>query len=165
MTSDIVTVLTCGGPILDIAVKPRGKKQSANMGCRYGRRVIQINDQKKLDKEKENSYKGLFRKHILTMRDKTLPESLVTALDILDLSLIEGTMRSVLHTSHSLGMPRSTTYAYLAVFREHDFVDCGEQSERHRLGMRVFEFGSSVRPQIERNTIAVPYFRELPKQD
>ena len=56
------------------------------------------------------------------------------------------------------------TYLYLAVLREHGFVLYDEQSWQYKLGMRVFGFGSSGKPQIEIDTIAVPYLRELPKR-
>jgi DNA-binding IclR family transcriptional regulator len=98
------------------------------------------------------------------MRDKDPLKSLFTGLGILDLFPKERTILSVPYISNALGVPQSTTYKYLALLREHGFVGYDEQSGQYKLGLRLFEFDSSVKSQIEIDTIAVPYLRELPKQ-
>jgi DNA-binding IclR family transcriptional regulator len=73
-------------------------------------------------------------------------------------------MLSAREISDSLGTPRSTTYKYLAILREHGLVDYDKESGRYKLGLRLLEFGSFVRSQIEIDKIAIPYMRELSKR-
>jgi DNA-binding IclR family transcriptional regulator len=91
------------------------------------------------------------------MRDKEPFKSLLKAIDILNLLLRKRIMLSPYEISGSLGTPRSTTYKYLAILREHGFVDYDKESGRYKLGLRLFEFGSFVKSQIEIDKIAIPY--------
>jgi DNA-binding IclR family transcriptional regulator len=97
------------------------------------------------------------------MRDKSPLKSLVKGLDILDLFQKERTMLSVPYISAALRIPRSTTYKYLAVLREHGFVDHDEQSGEYKLGLRLYELGSFVRSQVSIDKLALPYMNRLAK--
>jgi DNA-binding IclR family transcriptional regulator len=98
------------------------------------------------------------------MRDKAGIKSLPKAINILDLFLKERTMLSVPHISAALRIPRSTTYKYLAVLREHGFVDYGEQSGKYKLGLRLLEFGSFVKSKIAIDKVALPYMHRIAKE-
>jgi DNA-binding IclR family transcriptional regulator len=87
-------------------------------------------------------------------------KSLLRAIDILDI-LGEKPALSVTQISDLSGLPRSTTYKYLAVMRECGLVDHEESSEKYRLGMKLFELGSSVQNRISIDIIARPYMQEL----
>jgi DNA-binding IclR family transcriptional regulator len=97
------------------------------------------------------------------MRDKALFKSLLKAINMLDLLLKERIMLSVDYISDTLGMPRSTTYKYLALLREHGFVEYDEQSGKYKLGLRLFEFGSFVKSQVSIDKQALPYMSGLGK--
>ena len=98
------------------------------------------------------------------MRDKGQFKSLLKAMDLLNLLLKKRIMLSTPEISNSLGTPRSTTYKYLAILREHGLVDYDKESGRYKLGLRLFEFGSFVKSQIEIDKIAFPCVRELSKR-
>jgi DNA-binding IclR family transcriptional regulator len=98
------------------------------------------------------------------MRDKTSFKSLLRAINILDLFQKEQTMLPVPDISAALRIPRSTTYKYLAVLREHGFVDYDEQSGKYKLGMRLFEFGSFIKSQTSIDKLALPYMSRLARE-
>lgn len=98
------------------------------------------------------------------MRGKTSFKSLLRAINILDLFQKERTMLSVPHISAALRIPRSTAYKYLAVLREHGFVDYDEQSGKYKLGMRLFEFGSFIKSQASIDKLALPYMSRLARE-
>lgn len=97
------------------------------------------------------------------MRDRTSFKSLLRAINILDLFQKERTMLSVPHISAALRIPRSTTYKYLAILREHGFVDYDGQSGEYKLGLRLYELGSFVKSQVSIDKLALPYMNRLAK--
>ena len=87
-------------------------------------------------------------------------KSLLRAIDILDL-LEQNAALSVTEISDLLSFPRSTTYKYLAVMRECGFVDYDPGLEKYKLGMKLFELGTTVQNRIVVHKIARPYLEEL----
>jgi DNA-binding IclR family transcriptional regulator len=87
-------------------------------------------------------------------------KSLLRAIDILSL-LEENASLSVAEISSHLAFPRSTTYKYLAVMRECRFVDYDQSLEKYKLGMKLFELGTTVQNRIVVGKIARPYLEEL----
>lgn len=98
------------------------------------------------------------------MRDKYQFKSLLKAIDILNLLLKKRIMLSAREISDSLGTPRSTIYKYLAILREHRLVDYHKEPRRYKLWLRLLEFSSFVKSQIEIDKIAITYMRELSKR-
>jgi len=90
-------------------------------------------------------------------------KSLLRAIDMLDL-LEENATLSVAEISNLLGLPRSTTYKYLAVMRECRFLDYDQSLEKYKLGMKLFELGSAVQNRFAIDKIAHPYMEELSNQ-
>ena len=90
-------------------------------------------------------------------------KSLLRAIDILIL-LEKTNALSVAEISNSLGLPRSTTYKYLAILRKCRFVDYALELEKYRLGMKCFELGSAVQDRIEIGRVARPYLEKLSNQ-
>jgi len=90
-------------------------------------------------------------------------KSLLRAIDMLDL-LEENATLSVAEISNLLGLPRSTTYKYLAVMRECRFLDYDQSLEKYKLGMKLFELGTAVQNRIAIDRIAHPYMEELSNQ-
>jgi len=87
-------------------------------------------------------------------------KSLLRAIDILDL-LEQNAALSVTEISDLLSFPRSTTYKYLAVMRECGVVDYDPGLEKYKLGMKLFELGTTVQNRIVVHKIARPYLEEL----
>src|SRR4030043_1100600 len=90
-------------------------------------------------------------------------KSLLRAIDMLDL-LEENATLSVAEISNLLGLPRSTTYKYLARMRECRFLDYDQSLEKYKLGMKLFELGTAVQNRIAIDRIAHPYMEELSNQ-
>jgi IclR family KDG regulon transcriptional repressor len=90
-------------------------------------------------------------------------KSLLRAIDILGL-LEKNAALSVAEISDLLAFPRSTTYKYLAVMREFRFVDYDQSSEKYKLGMKLFEFGTVIQNRFAIDRIARPYMEELSNQ-
>jgi DNA-binding IclR family transcriptional regulator len=89
--------------------------------------------------------------------------TLVKAIEILNLLLKEQDLLSVSHISKSLQMPRSSIYKYLSVLRTHWFVDFDERSKAYKLGLKFLEYSSLVQSQIRIDKTALPYMKKLSK--
>jgi len=87
-------------------------------------------------------------------------KSLLRAIDILGL-LEENAALSVTEISDLLRFPRSTAYKYLAVLMERRFVEYDQSLGKYKLGMKLFELGTSVQNRIVVGKIARPYLEEL----
>jgi len=90
-------------------------------------------------------------------------KSLLRAIDILSI-FEEKTVLSVAEISDLLRLPRSTTYKYLAVMRECRLVDYDQSLGKYKLGMKLFELGTTVQDRIAIDRIARPYMEELSNQ-
>lgn len=91
------------------------------------------------------------------MKFNTLNKSI----EILDVFLKKGSMLKVAEISNSLTMPRSSIYKYLAVLREHGFVDYEKQTGSYKLGIKFLQYASLVQSQIRIDAVALPYMRKL----
>jgi IclR family KDG regulon transcriptional repressor len=87
-------------------------------------------------------------------------KSLLRAIDVLGLLEEKGTL-SVSEISDLLRFPRSTAYKYLAVLMECRFVEYDQSLGKYKLGMKLFELGTTVQNRIVVNKIARPYLEEL----
>ena len=90
-------------------------------------------------------------------------KSLLRAVDILDLLEEKGEL-SVNEVSELSKLPLSTVYKYLTVMKERGLVAYEKSLQKYRLGMRLFELGSSVQSRISIDRIARPYMEELSNQ-
>jgi DNA-binding IclR family transcriptional regulator len=111
----------------------------------------------------EISRPTLMKKNPIKSAMRNQFKSLLRAIDMLDL-LEENAALSVAEISNLLGLPRSTTYKYLAVMRECRFLDYDQSLEKHKLGMKLFELGTAVQNRIAIDRIAHPYMEELSNQ-
>jgi len=91
------------------------------------------------------------------MKFNTLNKSI----EILDLFLEKRGMLEIAEISSELNMPRSSTYKYLAILREHGFVDHEKKTGLYRLGIKFLQYASLVRSQIRVDTIALPHMKKL----
>ena len=91
------------------------------------------------------------------MKFNTLNKSI----GILDVFLEKRDMLKVAEISNSLKMPRSSIYKYLAVLREHGFVDYEKQTGVYKLGIKFLQYASLVRSQIRIGEVALPYMKKL----
>jgi DNA-binding IclR family transcriptional regulator len=87
-------------------------------------------------------------------------KSLLRAIDILGL-LEENAALSVTEISGLLAFPRSSAYKYLAVLMECRFVEYDQSLGKYKLGMKLFELGTTVQNRIVVDKIARPYLEQL----
>lgn len=87
--------------------------------------------------------------------------TLVKAIEILDLLFQRRDTLTVHEIADSLKMPRSTAYKYLAVLKQHGFLDNVDESGRYMLGFRFLEYASLIETQIPLNSIALQHMRKL----
>ena len=66
----------------------------------------------------------------------------IKAVEILDLFLARKTSLGAIEISDSLSIPRSTTYKYLSILKEHRFLDYDSETNKFSLGFKFFEFGA-----------------------
>ncbi len=111
----------------------------------------------------ESPHPTLMKKNPIKSTMRNQFKSLLRAIDMLDL-LEENAALSVAEISNLLGLPRSTTYKYLAVMRECRFLDYDQSLEKYRLGMKLFELGTAIQNRIAIDRIAHPYMEELSNQ-
>lgn len=59
------------------------------------------------------------------------------------------------------GYPRSTAHRLLSAMREHGLLDRSGDSDRYRLGLKLFEFGNTVLANMELHREARPFIDTL----
>ena len=88
------------------------------------------------------------------MTDQTHLKSLSRAIEIINL-LEDHFSLSAYEISDLLNIPRSTAYKYIAKLREHGFISYDEQTEKYKLGIRLYILGSLVQSQIKIDKIDI----------
>ncbi len=87
--------------------------------------------------------------------------TLIKAIEILDLFIDKKTSLSAGDISDLLNMPRSTTYKYLAILIKNRFLGHDSKSGQYNLGFRFFEFGIAAQAQFAIDKIALPFMQKL----
>jgi len=87
--------------------------------------------------------------------------TLIKAVEILDLFLAKKTALGANEISNSLDIPRSTTYKYLSILKERRILDYDSKANKFSLGFKFFEFGALVQSQITIDKIALPMMTKL----
>ncbi len=83
------------------------------------------------------------------------------AVAILELLWRQGPELSVMEISHTLGINKSTVRRILKALASHRLVEENESTGRYRLGIRLFELGSSVVARLDPQERARPYLERL----
>lgn len=91
-------------------------------------------------------------------------QSILKALDILDLFDDRHRELSLVEISKSLGMPKPTAFRLLQTLESRGYVKKEKYSDydtRYRLGLKLLELGNLVTEQLELRRVALPYMKEL----
>lgn len=91
-------------------------------------------------------------------------KSLFKIADILDCFSLNERELSVSEIARRTGMPKSTTHRIIDSLRAVGFLDQNASRERYRLGLRLFEYGSTVLGSMELNRVANPFIEALTKR-
>lgn len=91
-------------------------------------------------------------------------KSLFKITDILDCFSLEERELSVSEIARRTGMPKSTAHRIADSLRVAGFLDQDASRERYRLGLRLFEYGSTVLGSMELNRVANPFIEALTKR-
>ena len=87
--------------------------------------------------------------------------TLAKGIEILNLFLKERAPLTAIQIASALQMPRSTTFKYLAVLKEHGLLENEQLSGKYKLGFRLLEFSSLIQSQNPLLDAALPYMRKL----
>lgn len=87
--------------------------------------------------------------------------SLERAIDMLSLFSTARQGLSALEISKSLSIPLSTTYKYLQIFLEKEFLTKDEETKRFYLGLSIFKMGILAGERISLLKIAHPHLNAL----
>lgn len=91
-------------------------------------------------------------------------KSLFKIADILDCFTLSERELSVSEIARRTGMPKSTTHRIIDSLRAVGFLEQDASRERYRLGLRLFEYGSTVLGSMELNRVANPFVEVLTKR-
>lgn len=91
-------------------------------------------------------------------------KSLFKIADILDCFSLSERELSVSAIARRTGMPKSTTHRIVDSLRAVGFLEQDASRERYRLGLRLFEYGSTVLGSMELNRVANPFVEALTKR-
>lgn len=91
-------------------------------------------------------------------------KSLFKITEILDCFSLSERELSVSEIARRTGMPKSTTHRIIDSLRTVGFLDQDASRERYRLGLRLFEYGSTVLGSMELNRVANPFVEALTKR-
>lgn len=86
--------------------------------------------------------------------------SILKAVNILDLLKRQGNM-SYAEILKQTKLPKSTLFKILSTLESEELVAKDHETARYRLGVRLIEWGSGARSQLEIRKIARPYIKEL----
>ncbi len=87
--------------------------------------------------------------------------TLSKSLDIIDLLTRRSAEMNVAEISAELGMPKSTTYKYLAILKDRGFLEYDCVTKNYSLGYRFLELGSIVQSRSSLDKIALPFMKRL----
>ena len=92
--------------------------------------------------------------------NKNRVKSLLKAIDILDMLSSKSTGMKLMEISDSLSYPKSTVHALLSTMRDRGLVNQLDDGS-YTLGIKLFEYGSSVSRNFDIGKISKPYLEEL----
>ncbi len=99
--------------------------------------------------------------------DKTMNQSVLKALKLLDLFTEETYELSLKEISLRSNLPKPTAYRLLSALEEAGFLNKAKENEhdsRYRLGLKLLELGQLVSDKLEVRKIALPYMQQLGKE-
>ena len=70
----------------------------------------------------------------------------------------------IVELSKGTGLNQSTVHRLLRTLRNLNFIDQNSNNHKYRLGLKLFELGSSVVNKIDIVKLAIPYMEELSKK-
>src|SRR5258706_13321130 len=85
----------------------------------------------------------------------------VRSFAILEALARTGREMGVLEVSKAVKIHVSTVYRLLNTLMKREFVDQNPETEKYRLGIRLFELGLVRLQQLEFRNVAIPYLRAL----
>lgn len=91
-------------------------------------------------------------------------KSLFKVADILDCFSVNQRELSVSEIARTLGMPKSTAHRIIDSLRAVGFLEQNATRERYRLGLRLFEYGSTVLGSMDLHRVASPFVEALTKR-
>ncbi len=91
-------------------------------------------------------------------------KSLFKVADILDCFSVQQRELSVSEIARMLGMPKSTAHRIIDSLRAVGFLEQDATRERYRLGLRLFEYGSTVLGSMDLHRVASPFVEALTKR-
>ena len=86
---------------------------------------------------------------------------LAKALDLLDALGQEHVGLTLAELSKRLDLPKSSVFRYLATLEERGYVERLPETDKYRLGLRLFEMGNLVASHFDATEIALPFMRKL----
>ncbi len=89
-----------------------------------------------------------------------LVNSIVKAVHILDLLKSRGSL-SYAEILKQMSLPKSTLFKILSTLESEELVRKDQESARYQLGVRLIEWGSGARSQLEIRKIARPFMKKL----
>ena len=87
-------------------------------------------------------------------------KSLIKAIDILDMLSSKSNGMKLMELSNLLSYPKSTVHALLSTMRDRGLVEQLDDGS-YTLGIKLFEYGSSVSRNFDIGKISKPYLEEL----
>jgi IclR family KDG regulon transcriptional repressor len=91
-------------------------------------------------------------------------KSLAKIADILDCFSVTVRELSVSEIVRRTGLPKSTAHRIIDSLRALGFLDQDATRERYRLGMKLFEYGSTVLSNMELHRVAGPFVESLTRR-
>lgn len=91
-------------------------------------------------------------------------KSLEKALQLLESFGDQTPELSATDLANRLSIPRVSVYRFLRVLMDHSLIDQNEKTKKYRLGIKVFELGSSMMKNFPFREIAFPMIMELSKR-
>ncbi len=91
-------------------------------------------------------------------------KSLFKVVDILDCFSVSQRELSVSEIARTLGMPKSTAHRIIDSMRAAGLLEQDATRERYRLGLRLFEYGSTVLASMDLHRVASPFVEALTKR-
>ena len=87
-------------------------------------------------------------------------KSLYKALNILDLFIADKEL-GVTEISDALGLYKSNVHSILDTFRKCGYLEKNDQTERYRLGLKIFELSKSLGDSFDIRQISLPFMQEI----
>ena len=88
-------------------------------------------------------------------------QSLQSALDVLEAFTLQERQLGISDISRKLGMNKSRVHRILVTLENSGYVNRNEETQKYRLGLKLFQLGHIVEEQMEVRHSALPVMKEL----